>query len=290
MTETNTATDATVLRFADLESHLMLRNGNVLYKVPFRGGWAVLKVYFGSRSAFGYVYKTLVHVCFQNHTSLMPRTRRRVESECLALWRKNGIRVFDTYEDVTVEGVPEGGYTLFEYVSGTLFGEFIADPERSVEQKRAMWRRFLIEWQRRHRLAIDAREPRLVHENGTLEHVLIRDDELVYFDLEMAFRSRRRVKAFVAREILSFLKSLGRNVSSGLWDTLLEETVRNYPERELLEYAYRFGCDNPNPLRRLAHWLAPRFKPPDKRPFTRIEVARRLGGFLSAVDPSSPRT
>lgn len=274
-----------VLRFDDLERYLMLRNGNVLYKVPFRGcrgGWAVLKLYYGSRSRLGYLYKSFVHVCFQNHTSLMPKARRKVESACLRLWRGCGIRVFDTYEDVRVEGLPEGGYTLFEYVDGTLFRDWFSDGSRPLDDKRAMWRRFVAEWERRHRLAIERCEPRLVHENGTLDHVMITGDELLYFDLEMAYRSRsrRRVRAFVAEEILSFLRSLGRCVSPGERDALLADTVACYGDRELLELAVRIGCRHPNPLRRIADHIDPLLKAPDKRPHARLYAARRLEGAL----------
>lgn len=277
----------TVLRFDDLDRYLLLKNGNYLYKVPFRDRWAVLKVYYGSRSRLGYAYKTFVHVCFENHTSLMPKARRRVEAECLELWRSCGFRVFGTYDDVTVEGLPEGGYTLFEYVPGTRFQEYFAEPTHSLDDKLAMWRRFLDEWHRRHRMAIERREPRLAHENGSLEHVLIHGDELVYFDFEMAFRSRRRVKEFVAREILAFLKSLGRCVGSEQWDALLEETVRSYASRELLEYTHRFACRNPNPFWRLANQLGPLLKPVEKRPFARYHVGRRLGSVLNPARPPS---
>lgn len=274
------------LRFDDLERYLFLRNGNVLYKIPFRGGWAILKLYYGSRSQLGYAYKTFVHVCFENHTSLMPRARRRVEWECLRLWRDCGFRVFDTYDDVRVEGLPDGGYTLFEYVQGTLFEEYFSDPGRTLEDKLSLWRRFLADWQRRHRLAIERREPRLVHENGTLEHVLIDGDALLYFDLEMAYRSRRRVKEFVAREILSFLRSLGRCVASEEWDAILRATVEGYEDRELIEYACRLACQNPNPFRRIADRVDPLLKPAHKRPFARIHVGRRLERAVSSDRPS----
>ena len=36
-------------------------------------------------------------------TSYMPETRRRVERECLDVWRKHGFRVYDTYDDVVIE-------------------------------------------------------------------------------------------------------------------------------------------------------------------------------------------
>jgi hypothetical protein len=271
------------LRFDDLDQYLLLKNGNYLYKVPFEGGrdgWAVLKVYYGSRSRLQYVYKTIGNICFASQTSVMPKARRRVELECLKVWREYGFRVFDTYEDVRVEGLPEGGYTLFEWCPGTRFVEYFLDPEHSFDERMAMWRRFVPDWHRRHRLAVDHREPRLVHENGDLKHIIICDDELVYFDFEMAFRSRRRVKEFVAREILAFLKSLGKCVGHDEWDAFLEETVKLYPSKELLRYTHQFAFKNPNYALRIARALDRRLKPRARKPFAKYNVARRLGHLL----------
>ena len=50
------------LRIDDLERHLLLKNGNYLYKVPFREGFAVLKVYQGSRTWFEYALKSVGNI------------------------------------------------------------------------------------------------------------------------------------------------------------------------------------------------------------------------------------
>src|SRR4030095_4970827 len=108
------------LRIGDLAPHLRLKSGNYLYKVPFRGGFAVLKVYAGSRSRLETWRKSFENVVIAGQTSYQPATRRRVELECLAVWRQHGFRVYDTYDDVVVKapGCPPGLYTLFEYCTG----------------------------------------------------------------------------------------------------------------------------------------------------------------------------
>lgn len=282
-----------VIRFDDLDPYLLLRNGNFLYKVPFRGGWAVLKLYYGSRSRFRYVYKSVGNVWFANQTSMMPRTRRRVELECIHLWRDAGFRVFDTYEDVVVEGLPRGGYTMFEWVDGLKLADYLEDPSQPLADKLALWRRFLPEWHRRHQLAIERGEPRFVHENGDLKHVMIYGDELVYFDFEMVFRSRRRVREFVAREILSYLKSLGKRVGAELWPEFLREVVEHYPDRDLLKYTHTFAYRNPNPLLRTARSLDRLLKPRARKPFAKYSVATKLDELLRAapaIPPAAPPT
>jgi len=189
-----------VLRFDDLDQYLLLKNGNYLYKVPFRDGWAVLKVYYGDRSFFEYVKKSIGNILVCNQTSFMPRGRRRTELECLELWREAGFRVFDTYGGVVVEPLPPGGYALYEYVDRPRFVTYFADESVPLEDRLETWRRFLPVWHRRHALAIERREPRFIHENGDLKHVMIMEDgQFLFFDFEMCFRSQKRVREFVVR-------------------------------------------------------------------------------------------
>ncbi|MHC4942716.1 MAG: hypothetical protein ACYTG7_06815 [Planctomycetota bacterium] len=267
-----------VLRFDDLSPYLLLKNGNYLYKVPFRDGWAVLKVYFGDRNLFQYVSKTLGNVLVNNQTSFMPLARWRTEKECMKLWRQAGFRVFDIYEDVRVEGcVPEQGWTLFEYVDRPRFVHYFADEGVPLDERLAMWERFLPVWHRRHAMAIDQREPRLVHENGDLKHVMIMEDcDFLFFDFEMCYRAPRRTREFVAREILAYLKSLGKCVGAGHWETFLKVTADQYPDRELLDYTYNFAFRNPNPAIRAARWLDRKIKPRAQKPFSKYNTASKL--------------
>ena len=269
-----------VLRFADIDAKLLLKNGNYLYTIPFRGETAVLKVYYGDRSTFEYISKTFGNVVMCNQTSFMPKARNRKEHEVMDLWRSKGFRVFDTYDDVTFTDLPEGGYRVFEYAPGVKFVDYFADPAVTQETKMEMWRRFMPLWTRRHMLALEESEPRLIHENGDLKHVMIWKDDLLFFDFEMVFRSRRRVKEFVAREILAYLKSLGKTVGAEAWDTFLAETVKMYPSRDILEYTYNFAFKNPNLVLRAGRWVDRTFKEGAKKPFSKYNVARKIDKFL----------
>ncbi len=269
------------LRFDNLEQHLLLKNGNYLYKVPFRGGFAVLKVYEGSRTWLEYAMKTCGNVLVCNQTSFMPRARRRTELACLKLWRDAGFRVFGTYDDVEVEGIDPTLWALYEYVPRPKLIDLLGKKEVPLEQRLALWRGFLPVWHRRHALAIERREPRFVHENGDLKHVMVLEDgSYLQFDFEMVFRSQSRVKEFVAREILSFLKSLGKTVGERDLDAFMVETVRHYPDRELLRHTHAFAFANPNPVLRLARAIDYRIKPRAQKPFSKYNVARRLAQAL----------
>lgn len=190
------------LRFENLDQYLLLKNGNYLYKIPFRGGFAVLKLYYGSRGRIQRLYKTFDNVVINGQTSFMPKARLRTEQDAMRVWREAGIRVFGIYEDVTVEGLPEGGYALYEYVEGRHFHKLLPDESVPIAERLTLYRTFLKQWSSRHRQAVEKREPRLIHENGDLKHVIDMNGELVWFDFEMCFRSRKHVEDLVAREIL----------------------------------------------------------------------------------------
>ena len=196
----------------------------------------------------------------------MPKGRLKTEFECLNLWREAGFRVFGTYDDVRVEGQPEGGYTLFEYVDRPKFVHYFADKSIPLDERLETWRRFLPVWH---------------HENGDLKHVMLMEDgQFLFFDFEMVFRSKRRVREFVGREILSYLKSLGKTVGRKEWDVFLAETVEHYPDRSLLEYTWNFAYRNHNPVLRAARWIDRKFRSRAKKPFSKYSVALKLRTLL----------
>jgi hypothetical protein len=266
------------LRFDNLEQYLLLKNGNYLYKVPYKGGWAVLKVYYGSLPMWRYRLKSAGNVLLANQTAVMPWNRRQTELDCIRLWRDAGFRVFDVYDE-KVEGVPQDGYALYEYVEATRFVQYFPNKKIPLAERLAMWRRFLPVWHRRHQLAVDRREPRFVHENGDLKHVMILGDEFLFFDFETCFRSKDRIKEVVAREILCYLKSMARNVPDE-FEAFLTETVAHYPGRDLLAYTHQFAFADPNLFVRLGRKLDLMFRERAQKKSSKYNIAAQLDGLL----------
>ena len=275
-----------VLSFDNLERYLLLKNGNYLYKIPFRGHEAVLKLYYGSRSWMRYLTGTISNYA-EGQTSFMPRARRSNELKCLDIWREAGFRVFGTYDDVVVKGLPPDGYLLFEYIPGLKFSAYFGDDSILLEHRLDTYRRFLVEWHRRHDLAVQGSEPRLVHENGDMKHVMMVGDDFLYFDFEMTYRSGRHIKDYVTREILAYLKSLGKIVGPERFPLFLEETLRHYPGTALLEHTHRLMFSHPNPVLRLARRLDFKYRQRARKPFSKYNVARRLHRMLNADGPQS---
>lgn len=268
-----------ILQFDNLADYLLVKNGNTLYKVPFRDGFAVLKVYYGSRSLLRYVGGSISNY-FEGQTSFMPRARMANEKKCLQTWRQAGFRVFETYEDVVVRGLPPGGYLLFEYLPGLQLKDYFGNPALPLQQRLATYRCFLADWHRRHRLAVTQRQPLLVHENGDMKHVMLVGEGFLYFDFEMLYRCPRRIEEYVAREILAYLKSLGKAVGPELFPVFLAQTIAHYPSPALLRAAHRVMFAHPNPVIRRARALERRFSPRAAKPFSKYNVARRLKNLL----------
>ena len=267
-----------VLRFDDLDKYLLHKNGNYLYKVPYEGRFAVLKLYYGSASLARYALKSAGNLLLANQSAVMPWSRRRTELDCIRLWRDAGFRVFGVY-DAVVEGLPADGHALYEYVEAPRFVNYFADRGVPLEARLATWRRFLPVWHRRHQLAVERREPRFVHENGDLKHVMIVGDEFLFFDFETVFRARSRVREVVAREILCYLKSMARTVGDE-FDVFLRETVESYPGRDLLRYTHEFAFADPNPLVRAGRRLDLAFRERAQKPSSKYRIAARLDSLL----------
>lgn len=267
-----------ILKFEDLTPYLLLQNGNYLYKIPYRDGWALLKVYYGSRGFWGRVRKSLGNVLYSSQTSYMAKTRRRVEIDCIALWRRYGFRVFDIYEDVEVEapGCLREGYVLLEYVSAPTLTEYMCDGRISLEDRFETYRRFLKEWSCRHDLAISEHEPRLVHENGDGRHVMVLDDGFLWFDFEMVYRFPSAVREYVSHEIVQYTWDMNKTLPPEIRDRFLDETIAGYPVTERLFRAYEYFFHHPNPIHRLARTFDRHLRRRAKKPTSKYNVARIL--------------
>jgi hypothetical protein len=267
-----------VLEFSDLAPYLLLKNGNFLYKVPFRGGQAVLKVYYDSRGTIERWEKSVSN-WLSGQTSYLPSSRCKVERECLALWKANGIRVPEVYDvELKAPGCKEGYYLLIEFIPHGKLIDWMTDEKKSADERFAMWRRFLPEWSKRHEMAIAQREPRLVHENGDCKHVMLMPDGgFLFFDLEMVYRSRARIEEHVGHEVLQYLWHTSKSMEATLRDRLLDETIAHYPRPERLRqaalYLVRHPRIVPRGLRALERVLRSQKL---AKPTSKLAIAKRI--------------
>jgi hypothetical protein len=267
-----TSREPIAVRLSEVEKQPLAGEGNYLYRIPLRDGFAVAKLYDGSRSQLLHVKKTLGNVLLTGRTSHMPRARCRTEIDCIRTWESHGFRCFGMLPEVTLEGVPRDRYMVYEYVPGCHFREYFRDTSIPVEERMATWRRWLPEWYRRHRIALTTGNPQLIQENGDVKHVMLFDGDFIYFDFEVVFRSRN-VRQLVGREILAYMRSVGRFFGDALYARMLDELVEHYPDKALLLSTWETAFRNPNPLLRAGRALDRRIKPAHRKRYSKYNVA-----------------
>ncbi|MCE9638384.1 MAG: hypothetical protein K8T90_22005 [Planctomycetes bacterium] len=265
-----------------IEKTHLAGEGNFLWKLPLRGGWAVLKVYFGSRSPFLYWKKTIGNVFVTGRSSHMPRARCATEMESIDRWERAGFRCFPRYPEVTVKGHPRDGYMVFGYIPGKHFRDYFRDQAIPVDERMATWRRWLPEWCRRHRTAVDTNDNYLIHENGDVKHVMLWEGGFLYFDFEMVYTSKR-VRMLVGREILAYMRSCGRFFGEALYARMMDELVAHYPDKALLHAAWEAAYADPNRFMRFIRLLDRTIKPSNKKRWSKYHVARDLKKRLDAA-------
>ncbi|MCU0724221.1 MAG: hypothetical protein MUE73_00295 [Planctomycetes bacterium] len=263
-----------VLRLDELPKVRLAGEGNFLYKVPFGDGHVVVKIYRGTRSAFLYLKKTFGNVCITGRTSHMPRARQRTETDCIRAWESHGFRCFRMHPEIEVEGVDRDLYMVFEFAPGRHFRDWFRDESVPLPERLQTWRKFIPEWHRRHRIAVETSDPRLIHENGDVKHVMLWEGGFLYFDFEMLYRSRN-VRLLVGREILAYMRSVGRFFGPEMYERLMDLLVEHYPDKALLLAAFDVTWRHPNPFLRLARCLD-RLKPGNRKRFSKYNVALDL--------------
>ncbi|MHC5212683.1 MAG: hypothetical protein ACYTG2_18370 [Planctomycetota bacterium] len=270
------------LRLEDLPREALAGEGNYVWKIPFEGGedgFAVLKVYFGSRHPALHWKKTFGNVVLTGRSSHMPRARFRTEMECIEVWEKHGFRCFGIHPEVKVEGLPEGGYMVYDWTPGVHFREYFNDESIPLEERIGTWRDWVPEWCRRHQTAVREREPRLIHENGDVKHVMLWQGGYVYFDFEVQFTSSD-VRDLVGRELLAYMRSVRKFFGEDMYQRMMRELVEHYPDKQLLLAGWEHAYRNSNPLMRVARALDRTFKPRHKSPHSKYTVARDLRRLL----------
>ena len=170
----------------------------------------VLKHYGRKRGRFRMALRQFGSLALVGKSSILPRARRRVEEETLALWRSEGFDV-PAPPPFPVEVLDPKRELALEWIAGTPITDLLGPGGLDPEPRAAILIRAAEVIGRRHCRALETAEPRLLFERPTLEHLLVADERFVHFDLEIVYTKRKRVADLVQREIASFLVSIFRS-------------------------------------------------------------------------------
>jgi len=193
-------------------------------------------------------------------TGTRAAARRATEARLLALWRQHGC---DAPADLSAEHPDLAGECTLvqEFVPGPLLSDRLRETALAPAARAALLSAFGAAWGRRHRLALQLREPALLQEHGTLQHVIVAGEpaapRFVTFDHENAFARAGDMEAHVAKEVASVLPSLYRSQPRPDAKRLATE-VKDGQFREDVK-AVLAGYGDPAPLRAAcARYLRPR--------------------------------
>jgi hypothetical protein len=217
-------------------------------------GPVVVKRFGLRRGRLRLVLKQIGHWTFAGKSPAGAAGRRRTEADCLALWARHGFDVFRRIRDADLPPIAEP-HLVLEFVEGRTLYDILQDPGVVEAEKEALLERFAPEWRRRHALALERSEPRLLHEHGSFRHVWVAGERLITFDLEIAWQRRRLTAYLVGREIAAFLRSLGRASGPDRFETRLARLVAAYGDPRSLRESVRRVRRSRDPIRRLAFRL-----------------------------------
>jgi hypothetical protein len=259
-----------------------------VYRFPREGGDVVLKVFGDRHGRLDAWLKTLGNLIFERKSSTHAAARCRNERACLHLWREAGFGVFPLL-DLPLPPPWDRLALAFEFVEGRLLRDLLEDPALPATEKEHLLRRLFAECSRRHRLAVERREPALIHEHGHGRHVMVvglpplaeSEPALLWFDLEVSWTRRRGVIDLVGRELLGLLKSVRKSVGVGAFPHYLGVALEAYDFDEALRRARDLLHRHPNPVVRWVRRIERCLKARKRKPTSIFAMADLLGEALA---------
>jgi tRNA A-37 threonylcarbamoyl transferase component Bud32 len=160
------------------------------------------------------------------------RSRYETELRSVEIWAQNSFDVPATFDLPPPPGA-DGPAIWYEYVAGPRLSDVLADEGVARETKEDLLRRFASQMDRRHALALERREPLLVHEDGAVKHVLVCGDRMVTFDFEGGYGPRFCLEEAMADEVSAALHSIAK-ATGDLFADALTVFAESYGNRERL--------------------------------------------------------
>jgi len=208
-----------------------------------------------------------------------PQSRFLTEKKALDIWRQNGFEVFQQPGQPPPVGI-DLPHLVLEYVSGPTLKKYFADPGIVKSDKLSLFRRFILEWGRRHYLAKALGNRYLIQKHATFQHVLVSSDgRLIFYDFETVYTRPYSLPAIIAREICGYMRSLFGVVAGEDFNDFLEVLIAEYPHPEFLTYPYHYFFCHPNKFVRIVH-LFDRQLHRNRRPKSKYNVALRIQEFI----------
>ncbi len=251
--------------------------GNRLWRVETPSGPVLQKYYRGKAGPLRDAWRGWMSRVIRGATSVSAaRARWQTEGETLALWRESGI---DVPRDLTAENPRLAGecVRILEWIGGKPLTRLLAAPTPDRAARDALLSRAAAAWGRRHVLAVQRRDPRLVQFHAGFMHLLVAGERIVAIDLEQAYLPGRPVLPLLAREVAACVRSLAKCGDEATLRADLAVLARAHPDPALLRAAVGEALRPGSPLARLVRSFDPK-RAGKERPLRLLDEALRTAG------------
>ena len=233
---------------------------------------AVVKC-FGPRSGPFNVFLRSLANFFTGRTGVYAKRRYKTERKIITVWRENGFGTF-TIIDELPEQFKGRLWLVTQFADGVTLDAFLADQSVGQPRKDAVMTCFWAQTARRQALALSKRQRRLIPSNPSLKHVMLMpNDEMLFFDFEVAFVRFTSIKTLIGRELTGYVRSMRRVLNTEQFNHNLKVMVQVFPEPKYLDYVKRVG-KSLNPVIRLCQILGRSFSSKDRG--ARVNAAKAL--------------
>ncbi|MDF1660768.1 MAG: phosphotransferase [Planctomycetota bacterium] len=216
-----------------IPSHwLKKRAGNVIFKIQEGGETTIAKVYLPRKNLWREHWKRVSHRFFECKRGVTPTARCETEALALKLWSENGFRVPQVVESLEQFHIQFAPMLLMEFIEGETLHHFLTSPRPREAQKLDAVEALGALHGRRHKRALELKEPLLIQEHSTTKHILMNDSELITFDLEHGFANSYPVLSAMTEELSSTTRSLIRDLPNN--PEVLKRYVAGYAGTDLL--------------------------------------------------------
>ncbi len=215
-------------------------------------GSDVLKIFRRRRSALREFVGEWAVRWIERKRGVSRKTRHATEKRSLKTWSRYGFDVMRT-RDIPPPAGMDDPVIWMEYCPGRPLTRLMADPAVAWEEKMDHLRRVAREMSRRHSLAWKNDERFLVHERGSLKHVMIWDDRQVRFDFEAGYYPNCPMEEALAQEMAGMLRSLAQTTGDR-FEEALPIFVESYDEPERLGRIADWALHHVGFIRILKRW------------------------------------
>ena len=201
-------------------------------KVVYNGKPLVLKLYGLKRGWIQTMVRQFLEGLGGVKSSFSASGRMETEQAVLDLWHREGFAVPQLLYPDFLAQIPQPCLAM-EWVAGETLAVVLRNAEIGLEQKQELVEKFARTMGARHARALELNDCRFIPEHPTLQHILVADDRLVYFDFETVFTTKVDLERIVKYELGSHLASLAKHCKEDFF-VLGRTFVTTYPDREFL--------------------------------------------------------